>query len=100
MVFQTTDKAFFVSILTPEKAVFSGKILSLTAPGQEGYLGILVNHAPLLTALRKGRLSLKKESGETVTWESLGGGFLEVSRNKITLLLDKVAEEGLVGSTN
>ena len=45
-----SNKEFQLEIITPEKVVFSEKVVIVTAPGKDGYLGILANHAPLLTS--------------------------------------------------
>ena len=82
---------FKLDILTPRKRVFSGEAASLTAPGELGYLGILSNHAPLVTTLVPGKVAFREPSGGTQTLQSLGEGLLEVQHNQAVLLLDDVA---------
>jgi len=64
-------------------------VRSIVAPGSEGYLGVLSNHAPLITALRPGMLSVNDEGGNE-TFYSISGGFLEVSGNIATILADAI----------
>ena len=78
---------FQLSIVTPEKIVFDGEVVSLTVPGIEGYLGILSNHAPLITALQPGRIEFQDDQDKIQIF-SVSGGFVEVSGNKATLLAD------------
>lgn len=78
---------YHLSIATPEKSLFDGEVISLTAPGTEGYLQILTNHAPIMTALRKGKLRITQANNTELEW-TVSGGFLEVSHNIATLLLD------------
>ena len=85
-----SGKNFQVAILTPAQKVFSGEAVSLTAPGELGYLGIWANHAPLLSTLKAGKITLRKQAGEELSFISPGAGFLEVFHNKVTLLLDAV----------
>ncbi len=73
-------------IVTQERLVFSEDIDMLTAPGTEGELGILPHHAPLLTALTAGELRIKRGAGEE--FYAVGGGFMEVQPDKITVLAD------------
>jgi F-type H+-transporting ATPase subunit epsilon len=80
---------FNLSIVTPEKIFYENKVASLIAPGIEGYLGILTNHAPLITAITPGKVTVKNESEEIITM-SVSEGFLEVSANTATLLVDAV----------
>ena len=77
-----------LSILTPEKTVFEGEVEYLQVPGTEGYLGVLANHAALVTALAPGRVTLRR-GGRDETLE-VTGGFFEVSRNRATVLADSV----------
>jgi len=80
---------FKLSVVTPEKTVFEMNVRSIVAPGSEGYLGVLSNHAPLITALKPGMLSVNDESGNE-TFYSVSGGFLEVSGNIATILADAI----------
>ena len=81
---------FNIQILTPQRSVFSGLVVSLIAPGALGQLGVLAHHAPLLTKLVAGKIILKRETAETLVFESRGNGFLEVHKNQVTLLADAV----------
>ena len=86
-----TEKTFGLEILTPKGEVFAGQVTSLIAPGAMGYLGILVNHAPLVTTLTEGRAVYQDPQGAATTIQCKGTGFLEVRDNHVTLLTDEVA---------
>ena len=57
------------------------------APGLDGQLGILPRHAPLMTVLKPGELTVKK-SGEEDMYVSVSGGFMEVIGNRVSVLAD------------
>ena len=80
---------FKLSAVTPEKTVFEKDVRSIVAPGSEGYLGILSNHAPLITALKPGILTVRDHKGNEAFY-SVSGGFLEVSANVATILADAI----------
>jgi F-type H+-transporting ATPase subunit epsilon len=70
-----------LDILTPEKKLYSGEASSVQLPGVEGSFAILSNHAPIISALQKGTVKVKDESGTrkfTIT-----GGFVECLNNKV-----------------
>ena len=87
------EKMFQLEILTPAKQLFKGGVSSLTAPGALGSLGILANHAPLVTTLTPGKVVYRDAQGRPVTLQSTGAGLLEVGHNSATLLADSFAEE-------
>ena len=67
--------------------VFEGEVEALVAPGSEGYLGILEQHAPLITALMAGQLEVTLPDGSEQLY-FVTGGFLEVSQNRAIVLAD------------
>lgn len=79
---------FHINISTPDKLIFEGDIQSLVAPGETGYLGILANHAPLVTTLVPGKISIRDASGKVRNISSAGNGFLEVFKNNAVLVID------------
>jgi len=82
-----------VEITTPHKQWLFEEATSCSAPGVLGRFQILVNHAPLLSALEIGELKVEQR-GET-RYFSISGGFLEVKNNRVILLLEtcEAAEE-------
>ena len=78
---------FRLSIVTPEKIFYDNDVQSLVVPGSEGYLGVLSNHAPLITALQPGRIEFR-DSTDKVSYLSVTNGFIEVSGNTATILCD------------
>ena len=83
---------FHLSILTPEQTVFEGPVEYVQVPGTEGYLGVLANHAALVTALAEGTLTLRKPGGAEEQVQ-VSGGFFEVSENRATVLADTMRVE-------
>jgi F-type H+-transporting ATPase subunit epsilon len=80
---------YHLSIVTPEKKFYEDEVNSLIAPGSLGYLGILTDHAPLLTELEPGKLTLKDSQGQEKIF-AISGGFLEVLKNNVTILADAI----------
>jgi F-type H+-transporting ATPase subunit epsilon len=80
---------FHLSIVTPEKVFFEAEIKSLIIPGTEGYLGVLPDHAPLITALKPGKIEFR-DAADRLHTLAVSTGFLEVSRNKANLLVEAV----------
>jgi len=79
-----------VRVITPDKVVWDAAAEELILPSSTGQLGILTDHAPLLTALDIGVMRLKSETG----WTSivLMEGFAEVESNKVTILCNGAEE--------
>ncbi len=81
------DTPFTFRLVTPQRLILEAPIVSLQAPGSEGYLGILAHHAPLITPLRPGHLDVRDVAGRSWSY-AVSGGFLEVSSNRATVLAD------------
>ncbi len=83
-------KQFRLQVFTQEKKVVDELVTSIQAPGLDGYFGVLADHAPLISALGKGNLTVTGSDGTRVI--SLTGGFIEVVNNTATVLADSLAE--------
>lgn len=80
---------YHLQIVTPEEIFFDDQVIALIAPGIEGYLGILTNHAALITALKTGVLIITDQNKKKIFYE-VSGGFLEVCHNEAFLLVDTI----------
>jgi F-type H+-transporting ATPase subunit epsilon len=78
-------------VITPEGLAFEEPATAIRAPGEVGYLGILRNHAPLVTTLKPGVLSWRRPDGPRQA-ARIGAGLLEVVRNRVTVLTETVSE--------
>ncbi|MBE3561670.1 MAG: F0F1 ATP synthase subunit epsilon [Ktedonobacteraceae bacterium] len=81
-----TRNTLHVEVVTAERELYSGEADLVSAPGIDGRLGILPSHAALLTVLAPGALRITLGGAEEVLFVS--GGFLEVSRDNVTVLAD------------
>ena len=77
-----------VEIITPDKEIFKGEVVLVQLPGIDGSFEILNNHAPLISALKEGKIKLKKnkESGEE--FYDIKGGVIEVLNNNVLILAE------------
>ncbi len=76
-----------LDVVSAEQSLFSGRVSHLSVSGQEGELGIMPGHTPLLTAIKPGMVHLVKQGGsEEVIY--ISGGFLEVQPGGVTVLAD------------
>lgn len=74
-----------LEIISPEKKLFEGEANSVTVPAVDGSLGILDNHAPLISALKKGTVEIKGSSNSNF---EINGGVVEVLKNKVVILAE------------
>ncbi len=108
---------FPVNIVSAEEAIFSGDVEMVVAPGETGELGILPNHAPLLTRIKPGTVKLKIPGQAEDELIYVSGGMMEVQPKGLTILADtsiraqdldeakaleakRVAEEALQGKVS
>jgi F-type H+-transporting ATPase subunit epsilon len=77
---------FHFDLVSPEKLLFSGEVEQVDVPGAEGDFGVLAGHAPLVSTLRPGILTVHGEGGAQRIM--VLGGFAEVSAQGLTVLAD------------
>jgi F-type H+-transporting ATPase subunit epsilon len=97
-----------ITVLTPDKEIFKGAIKSVKVPGTQGEFQVLNNHAPIVSSLEGGKITIvtaegsysyfnaeagavttSAEAGKTITY-MVEGGFIEVLNNEINLLVTGV----------
>lgn len=94
-----------IVVLTPDKEVFRGQIVSVKVPGSSGQFQVLTNHAPIVSSLDAGVIELVTSKGEYRMYNdetgnivkedqpgkkiqyTISGGFIEVLNNEISLLI-------------
>jgi F-type H+-transporting ATPase subunit epsilon len=77
-----------LEILTPEKKLYSGEVYGVQMPGISGSFEVLDKHAPLVSALKAGRVKVLKDKQNHVVHFDIQGGFVEVINNKVTVLAE------------
>jgi F-type H+-transporting ATPase subunit epsilon len=77
-----------VTIVSAEQAIFSGEAEMVVAPGESGELGILPQHAPLLTRIKPGVVKVKLVGKDDEEVVYVSGGILEVQPKALTILAD------------
>lgn len=80
-----------LEILTPEKKLFRGEVYGVQLPGINGLFEVLDRHAPMVSALKAGKLKILKDKNDTVSFTILSG-FAEVLNNKTTVLVEGAEE--------
>ena len=78
-------------VVSVERSLFEGDVEFIIANGADGELGVLARHAPLMTILKPGPLRIQEVFGGPEQVLFVGGGFLEVLPDRVTVLAD-VAE--------
>ena len=81
-------EALELVVVTPEKQLLRQKTVDVQMPGEDGYLGILPGHAPLMTALGIGDLSYRTADGKDTAHVAIIRGFAEVLPDRVTILAE------------
>ena len=79
-----------VSVISPEKVLFEGQVDSVVAPAFDGEVGILPQHAPMMTLLGKGELRLG-QNGSAGKF-TIAGGFLQVLNDTVRVVTESAVE--------
>ena len=76
-----------VDVVSAEELIFSGEAKFVALPGEDGELGILPRHAPLITRIKPGAVRIERaDGGEEFVF--VAGGILEVQPGTVTVLAD------------
>ncbi len=78
-------------LVTPEKLVRSEDVYMVVVPGTEGDFGVLEGHAPLMSTVRDGALSVYRTEGGQPETIAIQGGFAEVNVRGLTVLAEQAA---------
>ncbi len=77
-------------LVTPERLVRSEDVYMVTVPGTEGDFGVLSGHAPFMSTMRNGALSIYRTQGGEPERIEIEGGFAEVNQSGLTVLAERV----------
>jgi F-type H+-transporting ATPase subunit epsilon len=75
-----------VEIITPDSEIFKGEAVLVQLPGIDGSFEILNNHAPLISALKEGKIKIKRTKDSPEEFFEVKGGVIEVLNNKVLIL--------------
>ncbi|MEZ5008187.1 MAG: ATP synthase F1 subunit epsilon [Chitinophagales bacterium] len=80
-----------IDILSPEENLYSGEIEYIKLPGQSGSFEVLNNHAPLISALKEGKVIVRGDDG--VQEFKIKSGIVEVLNNKVSVLTEGLLDD-------
>jgi F-type H+-transporting ATPase subunit epsilon len=77
-----------VTLIAPERSLYDGEAHSVVAPAYDGLVGILPGHAPFLTLLGSGTLTVAQQQGSSERFE-VAGGFLQVVGDVVRVVAER-----------
>lgn len=80
---------YHLQVLTAEEVVFDGEVTSIIVPGKKGYLGILTDHAPLISSLQAGHLVITDAKANKHFYK-IQSGVVHVDHNQVSVLVDGI----------
>jgi F-type H+-transporting ATPase subunit epsilon len=83
-----------VDVVSAEASIFSGEAKFVALPGENGELGILPRHTPLITRIKPGAVRIEKADGSGEEFVFVAGGILEVQPGTVTVLADTAIRGG------
>jgi F-type H+-transporting ATPase subunit epsilon len=76
-----------VTVISPEESVFEGEATAVVAPAHDGEVGILPRHAPFMTLLGDGKLTVRQEGGSNKVFR-VRGGLLQVLDDVVNVIAE------------
>lgn len=80
---------FLLEIITPKRQAFSEEVDMVIVPTKNGQVGVLAHHEPLFSSLTEGEIKIT--SGSKDYFFAIGGGFMEVGKDKVMILVSRAA---------
>ena len=77
-----------VDVVSAEESIFSGEAKFVALPGENGELGILPHHTPLITRIKPGAVRIERADNSEEEFVFVAGGILEVQPDRVTVLAD------------
>jgi F-type H+-transporting ATPase subunit epsilon len=90
------EPTYRFKILSPKKQVLDADVVSVTAPGEMGYFGVLAGHAPFISMMRQGDVEVRLADGGEKRFR-ISGGIFHVEKNSAVLLAESVEETAATG---
>lgn len=84
---ETSTKRFRLRVITPDRVVYDGEVGSIQLPAHDGSIGVLYNHAALITPLGTGILRVEESNGQALEM-FVSNGFLQTGGNDVRLVCD------------
>jgi len=81
-----------VSVISAERAVFEGEATAVVVPAYDGLVGILPRHAPFMTLLGKGVVTIRRSEGTQKV--DVAGGFLQVAKDVVRIVARSASTTG------
>jgi len=78
------NNTVLLEIISPDKIFFSGQVRSIICPSEDGALGILPGHCPLIAHLKPGKVQVTDSGGKKEEFP-IGGGFLQVHPHRVSI---------------
>jgi F-type H+-transporting ATPase subunit epsilon len=85
-----SDSQLHVELVAADRVVWSGDATTVVARTTEGDVGILANHAPIMSLMVPGVVEVRSDGGETVR-AAVDSGFLSVAANRVSILTEQAA---------
>ncbi len=75
-----------LKVITPHGVAYQGDVVHTLVPAEDGFVGVLANHAPYVTSSPGGRFEVREKSGQEKKFKA-GDGFFEVVKNEAVFLV-------------
>ena len=77
--------SYHIQVVTPQGIAYDGEAVHTLIPAEDGFVGVLANHAPYVTSSPGGRFEIREKDGQEKKFR-VGPGFFEVAKNQATFL--------------